>query len=438
MSGWRKFEMNSKVRKIGLAMLAVMFIAAGAVSSYAQAGCDDTDAINALDAKIREGIKKTSTLKTAIDAGKEFLEKFGACEATKEFTDWLKAQMPSWEPRYKKYVDAQELGALFKTFDDGINGQKYDDVYSSGKQILVKEPKNVHVMIPLGIIGLNESYKKNYKYNDDTIRYAKMAIDALNAGASPKMNNGQPVLNKAGQPAYSTWDFSKEEAIDELKYSIAYITYYPKNDKKTALPIYYELSQSKGRFKDEPRVFAAIGDYYVAEAAKLGEEIAAMITKQKAMTTDEEKEKIDVDIKAKVGMFNGYTERAIDAFSRAHKVAPTATANDKTYKDTLFKTVSDLYKRRFDKEAGLNEYIAATLAKPFPNPTSEVTPINDPDPVTTTTTTTGVGAASGTGVGAANGTGVGAASGNGVGMAGSKPVTTAATTAAKPAVTKKP
>jgi hypothetical protein len=36
----------------------------------------------------------------------------------------------------------------------------------------------------------------------------------------------------------------------------------------------------------------------------------------------------------------------------------------------------------------LNEYIAATLAKPFPNPTSEVTPINDPEPTETTTTTT--------------------------------------------------
>jgi hypothetical protein len=50
----------------------------------------------------------------------------------------------------------------------------------------------------------------------------------------------------------------------------------------------------------------------------------------------------------------------------------------------LFKTISDLYKRRFDKEAGMNEYIAATLAKPFPDPLSQVTPINDPDPTTTT------------------------------------------------------
>jgi len=417
----------NKVRSIGLALLAVIFIAVGAGSSYAQAGCDDTDAINALDAKIRANYTKNATVKEALNGGKEFLEKFGSCEAVAEFVTWLKGQMPKWEERSKNYDNAQKMGALFSKFDEGINGKKYDDVYSAGKEILVVEPKNVHVMIPLGIIALNESYNKNYKYNEDALRYAKMAIDALNAGAQPKMKNGQPILNKNGQPAYSTWDFSKEEAIDELTYSMAYIDFYAKTDKKTALPLYYQLSQSKGRFKDEPRVFAAIGDFYVAEAAKLGEEIAGMITKQKAMTTDEEKEKIDVDIKAKVGLFNGYTERAIDAFSRAHKVAPSATPNDKTYKDMLFKTISDLYKRRFDKEAGMNEYIAATLAKPFPDPLSQVTPINDPDPTTTTTNTT---TGSVPGVGAANGTGVGAASGNGIGNA-AKTIVTATT--AKPA-----
>ena len=386
--------MRRIVRSIGLGMLAAMMLAA---SSFAQAGCDDTDAINALDAKIRANYPKAATRKEAINAGKEFLEKFGACEATKEFTDWLKPQMPKWEESVKNFETGQKMNALFTKFDTGINEKKYDDVYSAGKEILVVEPKNVHVMIPLGLIALNESYNKNYKFNEDALRYGKMAIEQLKAGASPKMNKGQPILNKAGQPAYSTWDFSKEEAIDELNYSLAYINFYPKNDKKTALPLYYELSQSKGRFKDEPRVFGAIGDYYVAEAGKLGEEIAKLIEKQKAAPTDEEKEKIDVDIKAKVGMFNGYTERALDAFSRAHKVAPTATASDKTYKDGLFKTISELYKRRFDKDAGLNEYMAATLAKPFPNPASEVTPINDPDPVTTTTSTGGAS------VGAANG-----------------------------------
>lgn len=371
-------------------MLAALFIAAGSTASLAQAGCDDIDAINALDAKIRTNYSKSATLKIAIDAGKEFLEKFGACEAPAEFVTWLKGQMPTWEERYKKKVAGEELARLFARFDGGIASSNYDEVYASGKELLLLEPENVHVMIPMGLFGLTESYKKNFKYNDDTIRYAKMAIEKLKAGAKPKMNGDKPVLNKAGQPAFSTWDFSKQEAIDELTYAIAYLTFYPKTDRKTALPYYYELSQSTGKYKNEPRVYGAIAEYYVAEAGKLGEEIAKMIEKQKTLPTDEEKVKYDAEIKAKVGLFNGYTERALDAFIRAHKVAPTATAADKTYKDGLYKTIQDLYKRRFDKDsamAGLDSYIAAAVAKPFPNPTSEVTPVIDPDPVTTTTTT---------------------------------------------------
>ena len=371
--------MKTKVRSIGLAVLAAIFIAAGAGTSYAQA-CDDMDAINALDKKIRDNYAKNATLKVAIDAGKEFLEKFGKCPGTEEFVTWLNGQMGPWETRFAKYDAGQKSAAMFSRFDDGIKGEKYDEVYAAGKDILAAQPDNMNIMVPLATIGLYQSYNKNFKYNDDTVRYAKTAIAKLKAGAASTKPSG-----KYGAFQY---EFSKDDAISEMTYAIAYINYWAKGDKKGALPYYYEVSQLAGRNQNEPRVYASIADYYVGEAAKLGTEIAAMIEKQKAMATVEEKEKIDVDIKAKVGLFNGYTERAIDAFSRAHKIAPTATAADKTYKDGLFKTISDLYKRRFDKDAGMNEYIASTLAKPFPNPTSEVTPINDPDPADTTTTNT--------------------------------------------------
>ncbi len=370
--------MKTKVRSIGLAFLAAIFIAAGAGSSYAQA-CDDMDAINALDKKIRDNYSKNATLKVAIDAGKEFLEKFGKCPGTEDFVTWLNGQMGPWETRFAKYDAGQKSAAMFQRFDDGIKAEKYDEVYAAGKDILAAQPDNMNIMVPLATIGLYQSYNKNFKYNDDTVRYAKTAIAKLKAGAASTKPSG-----KYGAFQY---EFSKDDAISEMTYAIAYINYWAKGDKKGALPFYYEVTQLPGRNQNEPRVYASIADYYIGEAGKLGTEIAAMIEKQKAMATVEEKEKIDVDIKAKVGLFNGYTERALDALSRAHKVAPTATAADKTYKDTLFKQISDLYKRRFDKDAGMNEYIAATLSKPFPNPTSEVTPINDPDPADATTNT---------------------------------------------------
>src|SRR5262249_11436954 len=147
-------------------------------------------------------------------------------------------------------------------------------------------------------------------------------------------------------------------------------------------------------------------------------EIAKMIEKQKTLATDDEKVKYDAEIKAKVGLFNGYTERALDAFGRANNVAPSGTPTEKTYKDGIYKQIQALYKRRFDKDTGLDQYMAAALAKPFPNPTSEVAPINDPEPAETTNTS--VGAANGTGVGAAKGTSAGAANGTGVGTPSGK------------------
>src|SRR5436189_5764748 len=123
--------MRQIVRSVVLGMFAALLIAAGTATSYAQAGCDDTEKINALDATIRENSKKKSTLKLARDAGKEFLEKFGTCEAPKEFVDWLKVQIPKWDSIIADFDKQAEMGKLFAQFDGGITNAKYDDVYAA-------------------------------------------------------------------------------------------------------------------------------------------------------------------------------------------------------------------------------------------------------------------------------------------------------------------
>jgi hypothetical protein len=375
--------MKTIFRSIGLAILAAVFVAAGSTTSFAQAGCDNPEEIEALDKKIRENYGKIATIKIAIDSGKQFLEKYGACEAPKEFADWVKAQLPAWESRYAKFNEGEEMKKLFARFDAGITSDNPDEVYSAGREILAKQPDNLNIMVPMAMSGILASYKNNNKYADDAVKLSNTIVSKLKSGAVATKKN------PAGEGTYGALklEFTKQEALDELAYGMAYITHSVKKDKKAALPMYYEISQTSPKYKNEPRVYATIADYYLQEAARLGDEIAKMIEKQKTLPTDEEKFKFDAEIKAKVGLFNGYTERALDALARAHKVAPSATAAEKTFKDALYKQITDLYKRRFDKDAGLNEYIAAAIAKPFPNPNSEVTPINDPEPVETTNTT---------------------------------------------------
>ena len=68
-------------------------------------------------------------------------------------------------------------------------------------------------------------------------------------------------------------------------------------------------------------------------------------------------------------------------------MAKSDTPANKTYKDALYKTLQETYKRRFDKLDGLDAYVSSAVAKPLPNPTSEVTPVSDPEPAKTTGST---------------------------------------------------
>ena len=258
-----------------------------------------------------------------------------------------------------------------------------DEVYSAGKEILTVQPENLNIIVPMGVIGLYQSNAaNNFKYADDGIRYSTMALTPIKSGKpfNKKNDKGEDVVGVLKRT------YTKDQAIGELTYALAYLNYSGKKDKKTALPYYYELSQS-GAYKDDPRIYGTIGDYYIEQGAPIGEKIAVMIADRKPEDTPEVLAQKEAAIKAQIALFNGYTERALDAYSRAHKVAKSDTPAAKTYKDNLYKLMQGIYKRRFEKDTGLEAYVATTLAKPFPNPTSEVQPISDPEPATTTTTT---------------------------------------------------
>lgn len=363
------------------------FTAVAATAGHAQA-CADTDAIAAADALVRTNYPKIATLKVAVDAGKVYLEKYGECEGTKDFSAWLREQLPVWEKKVKIEDGLVWRKLRIDKFDNGMRSSKFEDAYSAGAELLTKYPDTMNLILPLGLIGLYESYKNNFKYNDDSIRYAQLAIAKFKAGGveSKKDKDGKPVLDSTGKELYGSFQFvrNKDEALSELTYALAHINYHAKKDRKAALPYYYEVTQMPGIYKDEPRLYVALASYYVDESTPIGKEIVSLIEKQKAALTDEEKEKLDVEIKAKVALFNGYTERAVDAYARAYKFADENIAAEKTLKAGVYRTLQNLYLHKDSLDAHV---VATTTSKPLPNPTSEVTPIFDPEPAKTTTTT---------------------------------------------------
>jgi len=370
--------MKTIFRFLGLGLVSTAIAAAGTTAGYAQDPCADADGQTALYTKYTELYPKTTIAdrKAAVEAGKQFLEKYGSCEGVKEQSDYLKAAVPKIEEIIQKAEGENRTRAVYQRFDAGIKGEKYDEAYAAGKEILAINPDALDQIIPLGAIGLVESYKKNYKYNDDALRYAKLAIEKINAGKT--------------SAKYGVYQFqydTKEKALGALNYAIGYINYWVKDDKKGALPYYYEASKI-GATKDEPRIYATFGSYYLEQAAPLGKEIVDLIALQKGTGTDEEKLAREAVIKGKVALFNAYDERALDAFSRAYNLAKKDTKPaGKTYSDTLFTQLQAIYQRRFEKKDGLETYIASTVAKPMPNPTSPITPVADPEPAKPTTTT---------------------------------------------------
>jgi hypothetical protein len=125
-----------------------------------------------------------------------------------------------------------------------------------------------------------------------------------------------------------------------------------------------------------------IGYFYFDELDKLTTQIKAEVDSQKPEDTEDvAKAKVE-KIKGLVALANGTSERAMEAFAKAHSLSTA-----KPYKDKMRLNIENAYKLRFAKGTdGMDAFIAEAVKKPFPNPMTPVTPISDPEPVKTDAT----------------------------------------------------
>ncbi|HKP68289.1 MAG TPA: hypothetical protein VJV05_03330 [Pyrinomonadaceae bacterium] len=383
--------MKTIFRFMGTGVMAAALMAAAATLTFGQdppVSCADVDGHNALYTKFTEVYAKKTVpeMESALTTGKEYLEKYGSCEAFKEQVDFVKPHVARIEKALPAAKEGAALKPHFDKFDAGLKAGNADDVISAGNQILNVKKDDMNIAFTMALVSAEKSTPENkFKYADESIRLSNMVATRLKGGweFDRKYNDGP----KKGSPYIGVGVYNRDNrdaAINNLQFNVAYLSFYGKKDYKTALPVYYELSQSP-LSKDDPRIYGAIGEYYVNEGAPIGDEIAKLIQQLKDATDDKVKADLDTQVKSKIAMFNGYLERAIDAFGRAHSVAKAGP-----YKDGLYKQLGILYKRRTDKDAGLDAFISSMISKPFPNPTTPVTPVADPEPTTTTTTTTAV------------------------------------------------
>ncbi|MEP6944823.1 MAG: hypothetical protein ABJA02_02815 [Acidobacteriota bacterium] len=361
-------------------LIFAAILALGAVATFAQDPCADAEGQTKLGDEFRRlyALKDIPNRKLTIDTGKQFVEKYGSCPSTEELSTYLKKTLPILEAKVKEMEDAVVKAALVTRFDNGLKSKNWDDVYASGKELLAKYPDEFRAAeLVLGSIGLDENINnKVTKWNDETLRYAKMSLADLEAGKTFK-TYGVGAFTYKGQADATAW----------MNYTIGYILSLDKNSKKEGATYLYKAAQANSDTKNNPVVYQTIGSFYFDDAKKLFDEVNTMIAAQNDKDTPEVKQqKVDA-IKAKVGILNGTAERALDAYSRAWSLAPGTPAG-KAYRDGLYKTIGDLYKVRFQKADGLDAWVKAVAARPMPDPTTDIAPINDPEPTTTTTSTT--------------------------------------------------
>src|SRR5215470_10161244 len=107
--------MKKSFKFVGLGRLLTAMFAVGAVASFAQDPCTDVDGINNLYTEVttKYNSKDLTVKQQAVDAAKQFLEKYGACEPAKQQADWMKPKVPAWEKQIADAKAAAATGALY-------------------------------------------------------------------------------------------------------------------------------------------------------------------------------------------------------------------------------------------------------------------------------------------------------------------------------------
>ncbi|MBK8812228.1 MAG: hypothetical protein IPN69_16080 [Acidobacteria bacterium] len=241
-------------------------------------------------------------------------------------------------------------------YNDNFKAKRWDDFLSVSKEIM-NDPKTdpslgLDIMLTHVSIGYDRIVEKSDKYNNETVMYAKTAIQKIESGVMSK------------NLKWGTYDpfGSKENALSWLNYTIGFINYYRLSSKDEGIKYFYKASRS-GEKKTDPAVFQEIGFWYTAKAAEFLDESKKIFEANNKTVTDE--------AKAKLALARAYAERAVDAFGRAQSLA-----KDAKLRTEITETLTEVYKIRFNgKVDGMDKYVSEAIAKPMPDPASAPAPV---------------------------------------------------------------
>lgn len=361
--------MKTVYKVLALGVMMIAFAVANTTSSFAQDPAQTEK--EALYKKYTDNYKGTDDQKKiAIEAGKQYIEKYGASEDDKQVVDYLRKRVPALEEE----IGTKQMYARFNASVKDPKTVNSDEAFASGKQIIAKTPDLIDVPIVLASIGFDNAAAQtpNNKYNADAISYAKQVIQQIESGKTS---------TNWGAYAYSyknpQFPDGKSNTLGWMNYTIGYIMFYRQGQKKDALPFLYKATQFNSGTKGNPEIYRTIGSYYVDEFIRLDNERVEKVKAAGNVDTDE--------TKALLALQKGYADRAVEAYAKAYRVANADPKTDKAYGDAILKRVKELYGIRYDnKMDGFDAFMSSTATKPLTDPTTAVVPVVEATPTTTT------------------------------------------------------
>lgn len=300
-----------------LLMLAVLFT----TSVLSQKPKSKDDSFNEIAALTKS--KKPEEVEKAYQLSRDFLVRFG-----KDSDDKV--------TKIKTFMVKYRENLFFKAVD----GNKYANAFSLGKEILAEQPDNAEILLNLAYAGYNAFGTSGDKtYSDDSVAYARKAIQLIDAGNMPKSFDPFKDKNQA----------------------IAFMYYVDGNlslgkDAKAAIGSIYKSVQYESSIKNSSLSYSLFASYYEDIYAKLSTDFKAKLD---AKTIS------DADIKTTSEKIEKAIDLMMDAYARAVKLGETDKNPDlPKWKERL----TQIYKFVKKSETGLSEYISQVNTTLMPDP----------------------------------------------------------------------
>ena len=263
----------------------------------------------------------------AYQAARDYLQKYN--KDKDQYTDYL-----------GKWVMYYERDERKRTLPNLINEKKFAEAYSMGAKILADEPNNLRTQIDLGYAGYLAASAKNESFNATALDYARKAISEIESGKAP--------------PEWAPFK-GKDDTLAYLNYAVGFLSLKTSPDQ--AIDALLKAAKYDSDISKTPSTY-----YFLAAAYESGPYKTLSTAYQSQYAGKPE----TPESKAALEKLNTVMDRIIDAYARAIKVAGTDAKTEQSRKEWLTQMTTYYKFRHEGSDAGLTEFIAASLQKPLP------------------------------------------------------------------------